>query len=136
VFTHPDAARTRRTNNNRRHRHRDGTVHFSDDGWDDYLHWTRTDPGLHRRLNELIEDVRRHPFMGLGKPEALKGDLSGWCTVCRAARTRTSASRSSSADTITEPISAVWAALAKVDFGWSAEVQAGCPGSAAEPGNR
>ncbi len=53
-------------------------VHFSDDGWDDYLHWTSTDPDRHRRLNELIEDVRRHPFMGLGKPEALKGDLSGW----------------------------------------------------------
>jgi toxin YoeB len=53
-------------------------VHFSDDGWDDYLHWTKADPALHRRLNELIEDVRRHPFAGLGKPEALKGDLSGW----------------------------------------------------------
>jgi toxin YoeB len=53
-------------------------VHFGDDGWDDYLHWTRTDSTIHRRLNELIEDVRRHPFTGLGKPEALKGDLSGW----------------------------------------------------------
>ena len=53
-------------------------VHFSDDGWDDYLHWARTDAGLHQRLNDLIEDVRRHPFTGLGKPEALKGDLSSW----------------------------------------------------------
>lgn len=53
-------------------------VHFGDDGWDDYLHWSKADPVLHRRLNELIEDVRRHPFTGLGKPEALKGDLSGW----------------------------------------------------------
>jgi toxin YoeB len=53
-------------------------VHFSDEGWDDYLHWTRTDSDRHRRLNELIEDVRRHPFIGLGKPEALKGDLAGW----------------------------------------------------------
>ena len=33
-------------------------VHFSDDGWDDYLHWTRTDADIHRRLNALIEDVR------------------------------------------------------------------------------
>ena len=53
-------------------------VHFSDDRWDDYLHWARTDAGAHRRLNDLIEDVRRHPFTGLGKPEALKGDLLGW----------------------------------------------------------
>ena len=53
-------------------------VHFSDDGWADYLHWVEADPGSHRRLNELIEDARRHPSAGLGKPEALKGDLSGW----------------------------------------------------------
>jgi toxin YoeB len=53
-------------------------VHFSDDGWDDYLHWSRSDPDLHRRLNEIIENLRRTPFSGLGKPEALKGDLSGW----------------------------------------------------------
>ena len=53
-------------------------VNFADDGWDDYLHWSRTDAATHQRLNDLIEDVRRHPFAGLGKPEALKGDLSGW----------------------------------------------------------
>lgn len=53
-------------------------VHFSDDGWDEYLYWARADPDLHRRLNELIENLRRTPFSGLGKPEALKGDLSGW----------------------------------------------------------
>jgi toxin YoeB len=53
-------------------------VHFTDDSWDDYLHWSRTDPATHKRLNELIEDARRQPFKGLGKPEPLKGDLSGW----------------------------------------------------------
>ena len=53
-------------------------VCFSEGGWADYLHWPDADPVLHRRLNELIEDIRRHPFTGLGKPEALKGDLSGW----------------------------------------------------------
>ncbi len=53
-------------------------VHFGDDGWEDYLHWVEADPAIHRGLNELIEDVRRHPFTGLGKPEALNGDLSGW----------------------------------------------------------
>jgi len=53
-------------------------VHFGDDGWADYLHRASTDPDIHRRLNALIEDARRQPFTGLGKPEALKGDLSGW----------------------------------------------------------
>lgn len=53
-------------------------VHFGDDGWDDYLYWAQTSPDTHQRLNELIEDIRRHPFTGIGKPELLKGDLSGW----------------------------------------------------------
>jgi toxin YoeB len=52
-------------------------VHFTDDGWDEYLHWFRQDPKVHARLNELIEDVRRTPFQGLGKPEPLKGDFAG-----------------------------------------------------------
>ena len=53
-------------------------VHFSADGWADYLHWADADATVHCRLNALIEDAGRHPFTGLGKPEALKGDLSGW----------------------------------------------------------
>jgi toxin YoeB len=53
-------------------------LHFTPTGWEDYLHWAKTDPTTHRRLNELIEDARRSPFTGLGKPEALKGDLAGW----------------------------------------------------------
>ena len=54
-------------------------VWFTEDGWEDYLHWAaQADTGTPRRLNDLIEDVRRHPFTGMGKPEALKGDLAGW----------------------------------------------------------
>jgi toxin YoeB len=53
-------------------------VHFSGDAWDDYLHWSRNDPDILRRVNELIEDARRRPFAGLGKLEGLRGDLSGW----------------------------------------------------------
>lgn len=44
----------------------------------DYLYWTLTDTDIHRRVNELIEDMRRHPSTGLAKPEGLKRDLSGW----------------------------------------------------------
>ena len=53
-------------------------VWFTDNGWGDYVHWAKADARILQRVNELIEDVRRHPFTGLGKPEALKGDLSGW----------------------------------------------------------
>jgi toxin YoeB len=52
-------------------------VHFTDDGWEDYLHWSEKDSSTHSRINELIENARRTPFKGLGKPEPLKGDLAG-----------------------------------------------------------
>lgn len=53
-------------------------VHFTTNGWDDYLCWCRTDPKIQARLNELIENAKRTPFQGTGKPEALKGDLTGF----------------------------------------------------------
>lgn len=53
-------------------------VWFTAEGWDDYLHWTTADPDTHRRINALIEDARRHPFTGMGKPEPLKGPLAGF----------------------------------------------------------
>lgn len=53
-------------------------VHFSANGWDDYQHWLENDPAMLIRINALIKDARRNPFQGLGKPEALKGELSGW----------------------------------------------------------
>lgn len=51
---------------------------FSTRAWDDYLHLLHHDLELLGRVNELIEECRRHPFGGRGKPEPLKGDLSGW----------------------------------------------------------
>ena len=46
--------------------------------WEDYQHWQQTDAKLFERLNALIRDSMRQPFRGTGKPEPLKGDLSGW----------------------------------------------------------
>lgn len=53
-------------------------VLFSEIGWADYLSWHARAPKVFARINELIEDIRRSPFRGMGKPEPLKGDLSGF----------------------------------------------------------
>ena len=52
-------------------------VHFTDNGWDDYLYWCDHDDETHSRVNVLIEDARRTPFKGIGKPEPLKGEFAG-----------------------------------------------------------
>lgn len=51
---------------------------WEDRGWDDYLFWQKTDKHNLKRLNELIKDIRRHPYEGIGKPEPLKANYSGW----------------------------------------------------------
>ena len=45
--------------------------------WDHFLYWLETDRAMARRINGLIKECQRHPFEGTGKPEPLKGDLSG-----------------------------------------------------------
>ena len=47
-------------------------------GWEDYLHWQSTDPKILRWINDLIKDIQREPFKGLGKPEPLKHRLQGY----------------------------------------------------------
>ena len=51
---------------------------FSSHAWEDYLFWQRNNAEMLGRINELLVECRRHPFKGRGKPEPLKGDLSGW----------------------------------------------------------
>ena len=51
---------------------------FSDEAWEDYLYWQDTDRSMLRRINQLIKDVRRSPYEGIGKPEPLKHQLAGW----------------------------------------------------------
>ena len=51
---------------------------FSDQAWEDYLHWQHEDPTKVEKINTLIKDTKRDPFKGLGKPEPLKGSLAGW----------------------------------------------------------
>ncbi len=51
---------------------------FSDQAWGDYQHWVNTNEKIRDRVNELIKQCKRTPFKGTGKPEPLKGDLTGW----------------------------------------------------------
>lgn len=51
---------------------------FTENGWSDYQHWVDTDRDILTKVNDLIRDIRRDPFKGLGKPEPLKYDLKGW----------------------------------------------------------
>ena len=48
------------------------------DAWKDYLSWQNQDKNTLKRINELIKDMARDPFDGIGKPESLKGNLSGF----------------------------------------------------------
>jgi len=50
---------------------------WHDDAWDDYLYWQTQDRKTLRRINKLLEDVERNGYSCIGKPEPLKGDLSG-----------------------------------------------------------
>lgn len=51
---------------------------FSDNAWQDYLHWQLADRQLLRRVNELIKAIERDPFAGIGKPEPLRHALAGY----------------------------------------------------------
>jgi toxin YoeB len=51
---------------------------FSKNSWDDYISWQREDRKILKRVNQLIRDIQRTPFQGIGNPEPLKYDLSGF----------------------------------------------------------
>ena len=68
-------------------------IRFIPDAWAAYLYWQRQDKKTLKRINALIEEAAREPFTGLGKPEPLRGNLSGYWSrriddthrlVCRA----------------------------------------------------
>ncbi len=50
---------------------------FTAQGWEDYVYWQGHDKQLLKKLNQLLKDCQRDPLTSIGKPEPLKGDLSG-----------------------------------------------------------
>lgn len=51
---------------------------WMDDAWASYVKMQTGDKRLLKRVNDLLRDIERDPYCGTGKPEALRGDLSGW----------------------------------------------------------
>jgi toxin YoeB len=51
---------------------------FVDESWEDYLYWQSTDKKILKKINELIKDIARTPYNGIGKPEPLKHKYSGY----------------------------------------------------------
>ena len=51
---------------------------WQDEAWADYIYWQTQDKKTLKRINSLIQDIERNPFEGIGKPEPLKNDLSGY----------------------------------------------------------
>ncbi len=50
---------------------------FVEESWEDYIYWQKTDKKKLKRINELLKDISRSPFEGLGKPEPLKHKYRG-----------------------------------------------------------
>ena len=53
-------------------------ITFSKNAWEDYVSWQADDKKMLKKINELIKDISRTPFEGIGKPEPLKYDLAGF----------------------------------------------------------
>jgi toxin YoeB len=51
---------------------------FLQEGWEDYLYWQTQDRKTLKRVNALLRDILRNEFKGIGKPEPLTGDFSGY----------------------------------------------------------
>ena len=51
---------------------------WADVAWDDYLYWQQNNKKTLKRINTLIKDIKRHPFEGLGEPEPLRHNWSGY----------------------------------------------------------
>ena len=51
---------------------------WQSNAWQDYLYWQEQDKKILHRINDLIRDTLRSPYKGIGKPEPLKGELSGF----------------------------------------------------------
>lgn len=53
-------------------------IAFTDHAWADYTYWQASDTDTLEKINDLIREIKREPFKGVGKPEPIKGNLGGY----------------------------------------------------------
>lgn len=51
---------------------------WQDEAWEDYIYWQTQDRKTLKRINQLLQDINRNGYEGIGKPEPLKGKFPGW----------------------------------------------------------
>ena len=51
---------------------------FTEHGWDDFQHWIETDSNIVEKIKDLLNEIKKAPFQGTGKPEPLRYDLKGY----------------------------------------------------------
>ena len=51
---------------------------FTEHAWEDFEYWLSTDPSIAQKIKEILNDIKRNSFRGIGKPEPLKHDLKGF----------------------------------------------------------
>lgn len=51
---------------------------WQNEAWEDYVYWQTQDKKTLKCINQLLQDISRNSYDGIGKPDPLKGDLSGW----------------------------------------------------------
>ena len=54
---------------------------WNERAWEEYLYWQKQDKKTMRKINSLVQDINRNGYNSTGKPEPLKINLSGWCSV-------------------------------------------------------
>ena len=54
------------------------SLSWADNAWEDYLYWQETDEKVLARINTMIKEIQRQPFKGIGKPEPLKHNWTGY----------------------------------------------------------
>ena len=54
---------------------------WQDEAWEDFEYWTKQDRKTLKRILQLLQDIDRNGYEGIGKPEPLKGDLSGFWSI-------------------------------------------------------
>jgi toxin YoeB len=64
--------------NKNKQKAKSNTISWTPNAWEDYLSWQAGDQKIVEEINDLIEECLRNPFKGTGKPEPLKGDLTGY----------------------------------------------------------